>query len=102
MDTHNRVIDIMTEGLRTVGKNNITKEEMLPALVDFTAAVALILGGEIGLLAVIGRMEARLGHWKAGEFPAPDSCSLKPKRKRKIGDVKGAESYVASARGNIG
>jgi hypothetical protein len=82
MDTHNLVIQIMTDGLLTVGENNISREEMLPALVDFTAAVALILGGELGLLAVVSRMEARLGHWKAGEFPAPDSCSLKPKGKR--------------------
>jgi len=70
---YDRVIRIMTEAARKVGRVNISREEFLPALADFTAATALIVQGEECLRAFITRMESRIDDWRAGTFPAKDA-----------------------------
>jgi hypothetical protein len=71
-DAHRRLIDILTEALQTAGKEEITKQDVLPAVADFLVSLALIMAGEEGARAVIMRIESRIEDWKAGTFPAPD------------------------------
>ena len=71
-DHYDRVIDIMTAAAARVGNHDIPLQEFLPALVDFTAAVGLAVGGEEGLQAFIARMQDRIKDWRAGTFPAKD------------------------------
>jgi hypothetical protein len=68
MDEHGRVIDIMIDAMQTVAKEKIPKQDMLPALIDFTAMVALIVAGEERLRAVITRLAGRIEDWRAGSF----------------------------------
>jgi hypothetical protein len=69
---YDRVIDIMTDAVQKISKKGITKADFLPALVDFTAAVALAMRGEECLREIITRMEGRIDDWRAGTFPATD------------------------------
>ena len=71
-NAHRRLIDILTRALQSAGKEGITKQDVLPAVVDFLASLALIMAGEAGARAVITRLEGRIEDWKAGTFPAPD------------------------------
>jgi hypothetical protein len=70
MDSYDRVFEILTDAMKAVGNNNISKAEMLPALIDFTTAIALIIAREDGARAMIIRIEGRIDDWKAGRFPA--------------------------------
>jgi hypothetical protein len=72
MDEYDRVFDILTEAMKTMAAEQISKEGMLPAVIDFTIAIALMVGGEAGGRAAIARMEGRIGDWLAGRFPAPN------------------------------
>jgi hypothetical protein len=56
---------------RTAGKEGITKQDVLPAVADVLASLALIIAGEDGTRAAIKRLEGRIEDWKAGTFPAP-------------------------------
>jgi len=56
---YSRVIDLMTQATQSASQSGISLEEFLPALVDFTSAVALMIGGEECLRAFITRMEHR-------------------------------------------
>lgn len=76
MDSYDRVFEILTDAMKTVGNNNISKGEMLPALIDFTTAIALIIAGEEAARAVIIRVEGRIEDWKAGRFPASGESTL--------------------------
>lgn len=67
---HGRAFDILTEALQSMGTEGITKQDAIPALVDFTTAVALILGGEAAAEAMIIRIRNRVADWKAGTFPS--------------------------------
>ena len=67
-DSHGRAFDILTGALRGMGTEGITKQDSLPALIDFTVAVALILGSEAAAEAVIVRIRDRIADWQAGNF----------------------------------
>lgn len=69
-DSHGRAFDILTEALEAMGSEGITKQEAVPALVDLTVAVALIVGGEAAAEAVRVRIKDRIADWKAGNFPS--------------------------------
>jgi hypothetical protein len=70
-DAHGRLIDdILNEALQTAGTEGVTKQDVLPAVPDFLTSLALIMGGEEGVRAVITRMEGRIEDWRAGRFPA--------------------------------
>ena len=43
-------------------------EDVFPALVDFTAALAIALSGEEGTDAVIDRLRRRADHWRSGHI----------------------------------
>ena len=43
-------------------------EDVFPALVDFTAALAIALSGEEGTDAVIDRLRRRADHWRNGHI----------------------------------
>jgi hypothetical protein len=69
-DGYNCVIGMLTGVARKAGKIGIGLEEYLPALIDYTAAVALIIGDEEGLQAFMTRMQSRIDEWRAGTFPS--------------------------------
>jgi hypothetical protein len=71
-NAHGRLIDLLTEASQRAGKEGVTKQDVLPAVADFLASLALIMAGEEGTRAVITRLEQRIEDWKAGTFPAPD------------------------------
>jgi hypothetical protein len=71
-DAHRRLIDLLTDALQTAGQEGVSKQDVLPAVADFLASLALIMAGEEGARAVITRLEGRIEDWKAGIFPAPD------------------------------
>jgi len=71
-DPHGHLIDLLTEALQRAGREGVTKQDVLPAVADFLASLALIMAGEDGMRAVITRLEGRIDDWKAGRFPAPD------------------------------
>jgi hypothetical protein len=71
-EAHGRLIDILTEALQRAGEGGITKQDVLPAVADFLASLALIMAGEEGARAVIIRIQGRIEDWKAGTFPTPD------------------------------
>jgi hypothetical protein len=75
MNGYDRVLEIMSEALETVAAEGISKQDMLPAVIDFVTALALIVGKEPAARAVITRMEGRIRDWKAGTFPATDAVS---------------------------
>ena len=69
MEPYDAVIDMFTTATQALGEMGVSKQELLPALLDFTAAVALILAGEEGLEASTQRMADRLDDWRNGTFP---------------------------------
>ena len=69
MDDHNISFDILTDAVQTMGANGITKTEVLLLLVDFTASVAVVLGGEEAIRACILRMGDRIKDYREGTFP---------------------------------
>jgi len=69
---YDRVIEILTQTTQAVAQEQITLQDFLPALVDFTASVALAVAGEDGLRAFVARMQGRIADWRAGTFPARD------------------------------
>jgi hypothetical protein len=71
-DPHGHLIDLLTEALQRAGREGVTKQDVLPAVADFLASLALITAGEAGMRAVITRLEGRIDDWKAGRFPASD------------------------------
>jgi hypothetical protein len=72
-EEYDRVIGIMTKAMQAVAKDDVCLEEFLPALVDFTCAVALGVAGEKCLRAFITRMTGRIDDWRAGTFPVDDT-----------------------------
>lgn len=69
MESYDAVIHMLTIATEAVGQLGVSKEELLPALLDFAAAVALIVAGEEGLEASTQRMARRLEDWRNGVFP---------------------------------
>jgi hypothetical protein len=67
------VFDILTDALKLIGGNGMTKQDVLPALIDFVTAVSLIVGAEPAARAMITRIDNRIADWKAGTFPTPTS-----------------------------
>ena len=61
--------DILTEALQKMGAQGITRQEVLPSLVDFTASVAIALGGEEAVRACIIRLGDRIKDYREGNFP---------------------------------
>ena len=69
MDDYNIEFDILTKALAEMGANGITRQEIIPALVDFTAATAIAMAGEQGIEACITRLRERIQDFRAGTFP---------------------------------
>lgn len=68
-DNFDDAITILTDAMATLGRHGITKQELLPNLVDFTAMVAIALGGEDAVKACIMRLGDRINDFHAGKFP---------------------------------
>jgi hypothetical protein len=66
---YNIAFDILTEAIQKMGANGITRNDVLPNLVDFTATIAVALGGEDAIKACIIRMGDRITDYHAGRFP---------------------------------
>jgi len=71
MDEYDRVFDVMTNTVKSLGTEGLSKQDILPALVDFVTAFGLIVGKEPGARAIIARIEGRIEDWHAGRFPSP-------------------------------
>jgi hypothetical protein len=70
VDDYNNIgFDILTEAVQRMGAEGITKNDILPSLIDFTASVAIALGGEEAIQACIIRLGDRLKDFHAGTFP---------------------------------
>jgi hypothetical protein len=69
MDEYTIEFDILTKAIAEMGANGITRQEVLPALVDFTAAIAIALAGEEAIEACITRLRQRIKDFRAGIFP---------------------------------
>ncbi len=72
-DGFHKVFDYLTEALRKASEERISKEEAIPAILDFATMNVLIVGGERGVHLAIERMQERLVDWKEGRFPAPST-----------------------------
>jgi hypothetical protein len=66
---YDNVLKFLTEALIKAKHLKLSKEDVLPPLVDVACAVALGLGGEEGLRVAMLQMEDRLRDWHAGTFP---------------------------------
>jgi hypothetical protein len=72
MDDYNIEFDILTKAIAEMGARGITRQEVLPILVDFTAAAALALAGEGVIEAIeacITRLRERIKDFRTGTFP---------------------------------
>ena len=74
-DNYDHVLDVLIEAVRELGEVGMTRQDVLPALVDFVAAVGLILGEEEGARAVLARIERRISEWQSGQFPRPEGMN---------------------------
>jgi hypothetical protein len=61
--------DILMDAIKRMGEHGITKTDVVPTLVDFTATVAVTLGGEEAIKACIIRMIDRIKDLNAGRWP---------------------------------
>jgi hypothetical protein len=75
----------MTNAVESLGKEGLSKEDILPALVDFVTAFGLIAGKEPGARAIITRIDGRIEDWKAGRFPGPTASPESRKSHRRRG-----------------
>jgi hypothetical protein len=69
LDDYNIAFDILTEAVQKMGMCGITKQEVVPTLVDFTATVAAALAGPDGIKACVLRLGDRLNDLREGTFP---------------------------------
>jgi hypothetical protein len=68
-DDYNIAFDILTQAVQKMGAQGMTQNDVLPSLVDFTATVAVALGGEDAIKACIIRLGDRIKDFHAGTFP---------------------------------
>ena len=61
--------DILTVAIREMGEAGMTRTHILPSLIDFTAAVAIAMGGEEVLRACVVRISDRIDDFREGTFP---------------------------------
>ena len=83
MDEYDCVFEVMTNTVESLGKEGLSKQDILPALVDFVTAFGLIIGKEPDARAIIARIEGRIEDWKAGRFPAPVRETSMPQGRRR-------------------
>jgi hypothetical protein len=65
--------EIFTEAVAETGRNGLTKSELLPTLLDFSAAIAIALGGEEALVNCMIRFGDRIKDFREGTFPVDDA-----------------------------
>lgn len=64
MERYEAVIDMLKAATEALGELGVSKQELLPPLLDFAAVAALVVAGEGGLQASIHRMENHLEAWR--------------------------------------
>jgi len=69
-DDYSISFDILTDAIREMGEQGVTKSDVLPTLLDFTATIAVALGGEEALKACVIRLIDRIKDLNEGTFPA--------------------------------
>ena len=72
-DEFNVSFDILTNAVEEMGEEGVTKADLLPTLIDFTASVAAALGGEEAMKACIIRLIDRIKDFSDGTFPVDRS-----------------------------
>ena len=66
---YERVMDTLMNATKRVERDGIGINDFLPALLDFTASVALAMDGEQCLRAAVRRMNRRIEDYCNGTFP---------------------------------
>ncbi len=74
-DKYGRAFYILTEAFQEMTAEGITKQEAIPALVDFAITVGLIVGGAEAGDAICDKVRERVAEWKAGNFPVRSHVS---------------------------
>jgi hypothetical protein len=70
MNHYDACVEILINAFERMARERvITKSEILPRLVDFTASLAITLGGEDAVKACILRMGRCIENYHAGTFP---------------------------------
>ena len=68
-EDYNVVFGIMIEALQSIARKGISRERMIPVVVDFVTAITLFSNGEDGVRDVMDHMHRRINQWRAGTFP---------------------------------
>jgi len=68
-EQYNLSVDILTNAIKQMGDKGVTKDDILPTLIDFTATIAVALGGEEAMKACILRFIDRIKDLNDGTFP---------------------------------
>jgi hypothetical protein len=73
IDEYSRAMEILADAAHKAVDEGITLRGFLPAVGDFTAAIAISVAGEKGMRAFIGRLRDRIEDWYDGTFPGAPS-----------------------------
>ena len=69
MSDYDTYASILTDALEELREAGISREDVLPTLLDFTGSIALALAGEDGLKACIMRFGQQIEDHRKGSFP---------------------------------
>jgi hypothetical protein len=68
-EVYERALEILTDAVNLLGEEEMTKDETIRLLVDFSAVAALLIDGERGAHVAMCHMDRRMEDWKQGKFP---------------------------------
>ena len=69
MSDYETYVSILTDALEELREAGISRDDILPTLLDFTGSIALALAGEDGLRACIIRFGQQIEEHRKGTFP---------------------------------
>ena len=67
-DTYNRAFSVLSAAKVVIEDEGMSSEDMLPVFADFTAALALSIGGEETVQLIVERMLRLVEDWKSGKL----------------------------------
>jgi hypothetical protein len=67
-DTYNRAFSVLRAASVVIEDEGVSGENMLPVFADFTAALALSIGGEETAQLTVERMLRLVEDWKSGKL----------------------------------
>ena len=66
-DGYDKAFDILHETVNEIGRQGVTKSEMLSALTDLAVMLGLIIEGEAGTYVMIDNMKNRVPFFEAAD-----------------------------------